>query len=155
MELVNAIYSSADVDREAVESVVRLLAPMAPHLCEEMWRRLGHAESEMLVTHPWPTWDEAAAAKKRVAYPVQVNGKLRGQLEAEPEAAKEAVESQARALDSVKPWIDGKEVVKVVSDAGWLGHKIKTLVVPWYLWWTRTYREKHFIEDVTTSELPF
>lgn len=50
---------------------------------------------------------------------------------------------------------ESKEVVKVVSDAGWLGHKIKTFVVPWYLWWTRTYREKHFIEDVTTSELPF
>ena len=50
---------------------------------------------------------------------------------------------------------ESKEVVKAVSDAGWLGHKIKTLVVPWYLWWTRTYREKHFIEDVTTSELPF
>jgi len=50
---------------------------------------------------------------------------------------------------------ESKEVVKVVSDAGWLGHKIKTIVVPWYLWWTRTYREKHFIEDVTTSELGF
>jgi leucyl-tRNA synthetase len=118
MELVNAIYSATAVDREAVESVVRLLAPMAPHLCEELWRRLGHGEAEMLVTHAWPTWDEAAAAKKRVAYPVQVNGKLRGQLEAEPEAAKEAVESQARALDSVKPWIDGKEVVKVVFVPG-------------------------------------
>lgn len=50
---------------------------------------------------------------------------------------------------------ESKEVVKVVSDAGWLGHKIKTIVVPWYLWWTHTYREKHFIEDVTTSELNF
>ena len=50
---------------------------------------------------------------------------------------------------------ESKEVVKVVSDAGWLGHKIKTFVVPWYLWWTRGYREKHFVEDVTTSELGF
>ena len=87
MELVNAIYAATAVDREAVESVVRLLAPMAPHLCEEMWRRLGHDETQMLVTHAWPTWDEATAAKKRLTYPVQVNGKLRGQLEAEPEAA--------------------------------------------------------------------
>ncbi|HEX6836177.1 MAG TPA: class I tRNA ligase family protein, partial [Polyangia bacterium] len=118
MELVNAIYSTPEVDREAVESVVRLLAPMAPHLGEELWRRLGHDESQMLVTHPWPTWDEATAAKKRIAYPVQVNGKLRGQLEAEPEAGKEAIESQARGLDSVKPWIDGKEVVKVVFVPG-------------------------------------
>ncbi|MCU1280633.1 MAG: leucyl-tRNA synthetase, partial [bacterium] len=118
MELVNAIYATNEVDREAVESVVRLLAPMAPHLSEELWRRLGHGESEMLVTHPWPTFDAEVAAKKRVPYPVQVNGKLRGQLEAEPEAAKETVESQARALDSVKPWIDGKEIVKVVFVPG-------------------------------------
>jgi leucyl-tRNA synthetase len=118
MELVNAIYAAPAVGREAVESVVRLLAPMAPHLCEEMWQRLGHGETEMLVTHPWPTYDEATAAKKQVIYPVQVNGKLRGQLEAEPEAARDAVESQARALDSVKPWIDGKEVVKVVFVPG-------------------------------------
>jgi leucyl-tRNA synthetase len=118
MELVNAIYSAAAVDRHAVESVVRLLAPMAPHLCEELWRRLGHDEAEMLVTHPWPTFDPEAAAKKRVAYPVQVNGKLRGQLEAEPEAGREVVESQARALASVKTWIDGKEIVKVVFVPG-------------------------------------
>jgi leucyl-tRNA synthetase len=118
MELVNAIYAATAVGRDAVESVVRLLSPMAPHLCEEMWQRLGHGETEMLVTHPWPTWDDAIAAKKQIVYPVQVNGKLRGQLEAEPEAARDAVESQARALDSVKPWIDGKEVVKVVFVPG-------------------------------------
>jgi leucyl-tRNA synthetase len=120
MELVNVIYAAAPggVDREAVESVVRLLAPMAPHLAEEMWRRLGHPESEMLVTHPWPTYDADVAAKKQVIYPVQVNGKLRGQVETDPDAARDAVESQARALATVKPWIDGKEVVKVVFVPG-------------------------------------
>jgi leucyl-tRNA synthetase len=118
MELVNVIYSTSAVDREAVEAVVRLLAPMAPHLCEELWQRLGHGEAEMLVTHPWPTYDAEAAAKKRIAYPVQVNGKLRGQVEAEPEAARETIESQARALATVKPWIDGKELVKVVFVPG-------------------------------------
>jgi salicylate hydroxylase len=50
---------------------------------------------------------------------------------------------------------ESKAVVRTVSDAGWLGHKIKTYVIPWYLWWTRAYREKHFIEDVTTSDLGF
>lgn len=45
---------------------------------------------------------------------------------------------------------ESKSVVSTVSDAGWLGHTIKTYVVPWYLWFTRSYREKHFIEDVTT-----
>jgi salicylate hydroxylase len=50
---------------------------------------------------------------------------------------------------------ESKAVIRTVSDAGWFGHKMKTLIIPWYLWWTRTYREKHFIEDVTISELGF
>ena len=118
MELVNAIYSAKAVDREAVESVVRLLAPMAPHLSEELWQRLGHGEAQMLATHAWPTFDPSLAAIKRIPYPVQVNGKLRGQLEAAPDATKETIEPAARELASVKPWLDGKEVVKVVFVPG-------------------------------------
>ena len=118
MELVNAIYSAKAVDREAVESVVRLLAPMAPHLSEELWQRLGHGEAQMLATHAWPTFDPSLAALKRIPYPVQVNGKLRGQLEAAPDATKETIEPAARELASVKPWLDGKEVVKVVFVPG-------------------------------------
>jgi salicylate hydroxylase len=48
---------------------------------------------------------------------------------------------------------ESKKVISAVSDAGWLGHKLKTFVVPWFLWYTRGYREKHFVEDVTTSQL--
>ncbi len=118
MELVNAIYAAKAVDREAVESVVRLLAPMAPHLSEELWSRLGHHESEMLATHAWPTFDPSVAALKRIPYPVQVNGKLRGQLEAAPDETQATIEPAARALASVKPWLDGKEVVKVVFVPG-------------------------------------
>ena len=50
---------------------------------------------------------------------------------------------------------ESKDVVRTVSDAGWLGHTIKTYVVPWFLWWTRSYREKHFIEDVTTTDIGY
>lgn len=50
---------------------------------------------------------------------------------------------------------ESKSVVRTVSDAGWLGHKIKTFVVPWYLWFTKNYREKHFIEDVTTVDIGY
>jgi len=50
---------------------------------------------------------------------------------------------------------ESKNVVSTVSDAGWLGHTIKTYVVPWFLWFTRSYREKHFLEDVTTSPLNY
>ncbi|KAK5110004.1 hypothetical protein LTR62_006371 [Meristemomyces frigidus] len=50
---------------------------------------------------------------------------------------------------------ESKNVVSTVSDAGWFGHKVKTFVVPWFLWFTRGYREKHFVEDVTVSELNY
>ncbi|KAF9730735.1 hypothetical protein PMIN06_006377 [Paraphaeosphaeria minitans] len=50
---------------------------------------------------------------------------------------------------------ESQSVVKTVNDAGWLGHKIKLTIVPWYLWWTRSYREAHFIEDVTTRDLNY
>lgn len=50
---------------------------------------------------------------------------------------------------------ESKSVIRTVSDAGWLKYKIKTYVIPWYLWWTRQYRDKHFVEDVTTSDLGF
>jgi leucyl-tRNA synthetase len=123
MELVNAIYAApslaerpSPVVREATEAAVVLLAPMAPHLAEELWRRLGH--KTLLSTHAWPTFDAEIAQKKRVPYPVQVNGKLRGQVEAEPDATREAIEAEARALDSVKAFVDGKELVKVVFVPG-------------------------------------
>jgi salicylate hydroxylase len=50
---------------------------------------------------------------------------------------------------------ESQSVVKTVQDAGWFGHKLKTNIIPWYLWWTRGYREKHFMEDVTSSELGY
>lgn len=50
---------------------------------------------------------------------------------------------------------ESKNVVSTVSDAGWLGHKIKTIIVPWYLWWSRSGREKHFLEDVTVCEIGY
>jgi salicylate hydroxylase len=50
---------------------------------------------------------------------------------------------------------ESQSVVKTVQDTSWWGHKIKMNIVPWYLWWTQSYREKHFVEDVTTCELGY
>jgi leucyl-tRNA synthetase len=116
MELVNAIYAAPAADHESTEMVVRLLAPYAPHLTEELWHRMGH--KDLLAVHPWPTYDPAIAQRKRVPYPVQVNGKLRGQVEAEPEAAQATVEELARAVGTVQAALDGKEIVKIVFVKG-------------------------------------
>jgi leucyl-tRNA synthetase len=122
MELVNAVYASPSLERpspalrEAVEATVLMLSPFAPHLSEELWRHLGH--DDLVATHPWPKYDAEVAQKKRIAFPVQVNGKLRGQVEAEPEADQAAVESAARALPSVAAALDGKQLAKVVFVKG-------------------------------------
>jgi leucyl-tRNA synthetase len=116
MELVNAISAAPVRDRAAVEALVLMLSPMAPHLCEELWQRLGH--TDLLASHAWPEFDPALAAKKIVNYPVQVNGKLRGQVEAEPEAPQATVEAAARALENVQQHLEGKQVAKVVFVPG-------------------------------------
>jgi leucyl-tRNA synthetase len=123
MELVNAVYASpsyatapSSAVREAMEATVRLLSPFAPHLAEELWHKLGH--DTLLVTQPWPTFDPEIAKRTRIQFPVQVNGKLRAQVEAEPDADGPTIESLARAESNVKAFLDGKQVVKVVFVPG-------------------------------------
>lgn len=123
MELVNAIYATPSFTTapspavaEAVEMTVRLLGPFAPHLTEELWQRLGHAE--LLALTCWPSYDPEIAQKRRVTYPVQVNGKLRGQVEAAPDSDQATVESAARQIASVAAALDGKQVVKMVFVPG-------------------------------------
>lgn len=79
----------------------------------------------------------------------------KGGFEAAP--VKEAFDAYERLRrDRINvAWDESQSVVKTVQDAGWLGHKIKMNIIPWYLWWTRSYREKHFVEDVTSRELNY
>ncbi|KAK5163931.1 uncharacterized protein LTR77_010326 [Saxophila tyrrhenica] len=74
-----------------------------------------------------------------------------------PNSMKEAFEAyeKLRRKRIEDAFEESKDVVRTVSDAGWVGHTIKTYVVPWFLWWTRANREKHFIEDVTTVDIGY
>jgi leucyl-tRNA synthetase len=125
MELVNATRAFVDeldgkdptgVERaamsEAVESVVLLLAPMVPHLSEELWERMGGSGS--VFKQAWPTFDELAAAEDVVTIAVQINGKLRGEVEAERGASEEAVLSLAMADERIQKHVEGKTVRKVI-----------------------------------------
>jgi leucyl-tRNA synthetase len=100
--------------REALETVVLLLSPFTPHICEEMWARLGHAES--LVRTPWPTLDEEAAREDEIELAVQVNGKVRGRITVARGADDEAV--QARALEEVAEQVKGKQLEKILVVPG-------------------------------------
>jgi len=124
MELVNAITSLSQkgapenvaVVREAVETVVRLLAPFVPHFAEELWSELGHAGT--LEQAGWPGYDPEATLDEEITVVVQVNGKLRSKLTVAPDAEEEAVKSAALADAKVLPFIEGKSVKKVVYVAG-------------------------------------
>jgi leucyl-tRNA synthetase len=129
MELVNALhdFERASLDRaareergallrEAVDVTLRLLGPVCPHFAEELWHGLGHRES--LFTQPWPAADPAALVKEQVTVVVQVDGKVRTRLTVDISAPEQAVREQALAEDKVRPWLDGREVAKVVVVPG-------------------------------------
>ncbi|HVN76867.1 MAG TPA: leucine--tRNA ligase [Thermoanaerobaculaceae bacterium] len=115
MELVNTMTehqatASGAALRDAYETLLKLLHPIAPHVTEEIWRILGHEQS--LLRAGWPEYDGALLARQRVTLAVQVNGKLRATVEAEPGMNADAASSVARA--AVGKWLEGKAVVKVI-----------------------------------------
>jgi leucyl-tRNA synthetase len=102
--------------REAVEALVLTLSPFAPHMCEELWERLGHAGGLGKVA--WPSYDEVAAREEEVEIPVQVNGKLRARITVPAEATEPEIEAAALAAPSLVPHLGGKQVVKVIVARG-------------------------------------
>ncbi|MFN4242893.1 MAG: leucine--tRNA ligase [Tepidisphaerales bacterium] len=104
------LAAGGTVPRAYAERFTLLLAPFAPHLAEEIWQRLGHTQS--LARHPWPPVDPAKLVDDMLELPVQVNGKLRGKVVV-PAAADEAdIFKAALAVESVKPWVEGKPIKK-------------------------------------------
>jgi len=126
MELVNALQAfeaasgegtaaaadRAALMREAVETILHLLGPFCPHVTEELWEQLGHRES--LFKQRWPVADPAALQKTEVTVVVQVDGKVRGRLLVDVDAADDRVRQLALGDDRVRPWVEHRRVEKVV-----------------------------------------
>ena len=122
MELVNLIYQVLDarpadpvlwpVVREAVEAVIVVSSPMVPHICEELWRTMGH--DELLLNTPWPKWDESALHAEEVLIVVQVNGKLRSRITVPADATDKELEEISLKDPRIGDFIEGKQVKKVV-----------------------------------------
>ena len=110
-----ATASAADVFAvgEALESLVLMLAPFAPHVAEEMWEALGH-EGGLLHSAHWPEADPELARSEQLEIPIQVNGKLRSRLLAAPEVTEDELRAAALADEKVRGLIEGHEVVKVI-----------------------------------------
>ncbi|MBW3542099.1 MAG: class I tRNA ligase family protein, partial [Planctomycetes bacterium] len=116
MEFTNELGGHDPRPRSVLEPFVLLLSPFAPHIAEELWRALGHADS--LAYEPWPAYDEALLAESEVEIPVQVNGKLRGKIKAPADADAQALEALAAADPAIARQLEGKSIVKRVVVPG-------------------------------------
>ena len=124
MEMVNELTglppATTDGDRaavrEALDALARLLCPFAPHVAEELWHELHGAEARdrLLAADPWPTFDPALVAADVVTIAIQVNGKLRGEVQVSVGAGEAEVRGLAEAESRVKAHLEGKTVRKVV-----------------------------------------
>ena len=116
MEFTNFFLKAEQRPRAAMEKLVLLLSPLAPHMAEELWQALGHDQT--LAYEPWPTFDEAALREDTVEVPVQINGKLRGRVQVPTEADKAALESAARGDAKIAELLAGKTVLKAIVVPG-------------------------------------
>jgi leucyl-tRNA synthetase len=143
MELVNELYTYSDqkgclrvgrriegsdepvsisraetraVLKEAVEALLLMLSPFAPHTAEELWERLGHAGG--IAASGWPSWDPEVARREELVIPVQVNGKVRARITASADATDDELRALALAHPHVQTYTAGKSVGKVVIVKG-------------------------------------
>lgn len=116
MVFINEAYKTPVLPKDYVEGFVKLLAPICPHIAEELWSKLGHSES--ISYEAWPAFDEAKLVDDEVEIVVQINGKVKAKLMVPSDANKEALEQIAMDDTTVKEQIDGKTVRKVIAVPG-------------------------------------
>jgi leucyl-tRNA synthetase len=122
MELLNTLYQvehpekgdlkALSVIRETIEAVILLLAPIVPHIAEELWTLLGHETS--LADVPWPSYDPAVASEEEITIVIQVNGKVRGRITVSADEDAEKIKSLAVSNEKISGFIEGKKVVRKV-----------------------------------------
>lgn len=130
MELLNHLQKApveTEADRvvmgEAIDAMIRMLAPITPHICEHLWEQLGHQDS--LIAADWPSVDDSALVEEEKLIVVQVNGKVRAKLTVAANASEEEVQSLVLADESVQKYTDGKTIRKKIYVPG----KIFNIVV--------------------------
>ncbi len=122
MKILNALgrieagEGAAAVRREGLGILLRLLSPITPHIAHELWRELGYGDD--VLNAVWPTPDEAALARSLITLVVQVNGKLRGQIEVPVDADRNAIEQAAQNEPNVQRFVEGRPIRKIVVVPG-------------------------------------
>ena len=112
MVFVNAATQATTLSKEVVKTFLRLLAPYAPHIVEELWQHLG--EEGLIVQALWPTYDPEALKREEVTIVVQINGKLRSRIQLPVNTNNEEAEASALANEHIQNYVAGKAVRKVI-----------------------------------------
>ncbi len=123
MIFVNTATKEDVLPKEYAEGFVKLLSPVAPHIAEELWNRLGH--NDTITYEAWPTYDEAKLVEDTVEIPVQVNGKVRATIQIAVDASEEEVKNIVHENANVQTQLEGKTVVKEI----YVKNKIYNIVV--------------------------
>ncbi len=113
MIFINAVYKEDVFPLEYANNFLKLLNPIVPHITEELWQMLGHDNT--ITYEDWPTYDEAKTLDDMYEMVVQVNGKLRGKITVKMDTSKDEMVALAKEIDNVKNYIEGKEIVKVIT----------------------------------------
>ena len=123
MIFVNAATKEDAIPQEYAEGFVKLLSPVAPHISEEIWNRLGH--NDTITYEAWPAYDEAKLVEDTVEIPVQINGKVRATVEIPVEATEEEIKNIVHENANIQTQLEGKNVVKEI----YVKNKIYNIVV--------------------------
>jgi leucyl-tRNA synthetase len=125
MEALNGLYAAKTAApfakapaawRQAIETLLQLLAPFAPHITEELWAQLGHTDS--IHTSMWPTYDEQYLMSDTMTIAIQVNGKVRAEIEVPSDAAEADVVQTAQKDEKVANYLGGKAIKKTIYVPG-------------------------------------
>lgn len=123
MSLVNDFYNKNQINKAEIKTFLMLLNPSAPHITEEIWKNLGF--KGYLHNEPWPSYDESKLIDDVIQIPVQINGKLRGVIDADKDATQEEIKQIIIENKNISAFLEGKTVVKEIYVPG----KIYTIVV--------------------------
>lgn len=116
MIFMNAAYKAGKCPREYAEGIIKMLSPVCPHVCEELWSILGHDKT--IAYESWPVYDEKELVVDTIEIAVQVNGKLKGKIEIGIDEEQDSVLAKAKEQPDVKALLDGKTVVKEIYVKG-------------------------------------
>ncbi|GIZ11577.1 leucine--tRNA ligase [Pseudomonas sp. NCCP-436] len=120
MNVLEKAPTATEQDRaliqEGLETIALILAPITPHICHELWRELG--KDDAIIDAAWPQVDESALVQDSLTLVIQVNGKLRGQIEVPASASREEIEAAARANENVQRFTEGLSIRKVIVVPG-------------------------------------